>query len=231
MKLEGDFFFQAPVEEVWQALFDPVVLAAVMPGCEKLDRVGDQYQGDLNIKVGPIQGKFGGKVDLTNVDEPKSYKMIVEGRGAPGFVKATAAVKLEREGEGTRLRYDVDAQVGGKIASVGQRLVEAAARAISKESLEGLNENVLIRAARDEGLRAGPPEPARGDPRGRGRPLPKLHLYRWRHSREIVVKQIDQTALAASIAKEVTKSLLPRPVMIAIAIGLVCLLGWVLAHR
>ncbi|MBV9947032.1 MAG: carbon monoxide dehydrogenase subunit G, partial [Myxococcales bacterium] len=130
MKLEGDFVFEAPVEEVWKALFDPLVLAAAMPGCEKLERVGEQYQGDLHIKVGPVQGKFAGKVDLKDVDEPRSYTMLVEGRGAAGFVRATAAVTLEPEGEATVLHYVADAQVGGKIASVGQRLLEASARAI-----------------------------------------------------------------------------------------------------
>ena len=117
-------------------------------GCEKLDLVDGQYVGELNIKVGPVQGKFSGKVDLLNMVEPSSYTMNIDGRGAPGFVKATAAVKLEKEGEnGTRMSYDADAQVGGKIGSVGQRLLEASSRAITKQSLEGLNENIKIRMA------------------------------------------------------------------------------------
>src|SRR5579863_4175557 len=147
MKLEGDFVFDAPIEEVWKALLDPAVLAAAMPGCEKLEKVDGQYQGDLNIKVGPIQGKFSGKVDLKDIDPPKGYTMAIDGRGAPGFVKAVASVRLESEGASTRMRYEADAQVGGKIASVGQRLLEASARAISKQSLDGLHENVKIRAA------------------------------------------------------------------------------------
>src|SRR5215467_7438805 len=89
MKLAGDYLFEAPVREVWNALFDPEVLAAVMPGCEKLEPVGPA----------------------------------------------------------TRIRYDADAQVGGKVASVGQRLLEASARAIIKQSMEGLHENIKIRAA------------------------------------------------------------------------------------
>ena len=148
MKLQGDYVFDAPVIEVWNALLDPVVLAAVMPGCEKLDLVDGQYVGELNIKVGPVQGKFSGKVDLRNMVEPSSYTMNIDGRGAPGFVKATAAVTLAKEGEnGTRMTYDADAQVGGKIASVGQRLLEASSRAITKQSLEGLDENIKIRMA------------------------------------------------------------------------------------
>jgi len=147
MKLEGDYWFEATVPEVWSALFDPVILAAVMPGCEKLELVDGQYVGEIKVKVGPIQGKFTGKVDLKDKDEPHSYTMIVDGRGAPGFVKATAGVKLTEEGAGTRVFYDTDAQVGGKIASVGQRLIEASARAIVAQSLEGLHTNIKLRAA------------------------------------------------------------------------------------
>jgi uncharacterized protein len=147
MKLEGDYLFEATVAEVWSALFDPVILAAVMPGCEKLDLVDGQYVGEIKVKVGPIQGKFTGKVDLKDKDEPHSYTMIVDGRGAPGFVKATAGVKLSAEGSSTRVHYDTDAQIGGKIASVGQRLIEASARAIVAQSLEGLHTNIKLRAA------------------------------------------------------------------------------------
>ena len=147
MKLEGDYVFDATVPEVWSALFDPVILAAVMPGCEKLELVDGQYVGEIKVKVGPIQGKFTGKVDLKDKVEPESYTMIVDGRGAPGFVKATAAVKLAAEGERTRVFYDTDAQVGGKIASVGQRLLDASARAIVAQSLEGLHTNIKLRAA------------------------------------------------------------------------------------
>jgi carbon monoxide dehydrogenase subunit G len=147
MKLEGDYVFEASVAEVWSALFDPVILAAVMPGCEKLDLVDGQYVGDIKVKVGPIQGKFTGKVDLQDKVEPESYTMVVDGRGAPGFVKATAHVKLAAEGDGTRVHYDADAQIGGKIASVGQRLIDASARAIVAQSLEGLHTNIKLRAA------------------------------------------------------------------------------------
>src|SRR5213078_4750455 len=147
MKLEGDYLFEAKVPEVWSALFDPVILAAVMPGCEKLDLVDGHYIGDIKVKVGPIQGKFTGKVDLQDKIEPESYTMIVDGRGVPGFVKATAQVKLAAEGDATRVHYDCDAQVGGKIASVGQRLLEASARAIVAQSLEGLHTNIKLRAA------------------------------------------------------------------------------------
>jgi carbon monoxide dehydrogenase subunit G len=147
MKLDGDYVFEARVQDVWDALFDPQVLAAVLPGCEKLDLVDGAYLGELKVKVGPIQGKFSGKVDLLDLDEPKSYRMLVDGRGPQGFVKASATIRLAAEGAGTKITYESEAQVGGKIATVGQRLIETSARAIVKQSLEGLNDNIKIRVA------------------------------------------------------------------------------------
>ena len=251
MKLQGDYVFDAPVDEVWSALLDPVVLAAVMPGCEKLDLVGRQYVGELNIKVGPVQGKFSGRVDLLNIVAPSSYTMNIDGRGAPGFVKATAAVRLEKEGENsTRMSYDADAQVGGKIASVGQRLLEASSRAITKQSLEGLNENIKIRVAAAAASRAAaaPPAAAKeivGPPiETETERLPMVPSVTAEGQMPIeteqapvatappsaaiapvvtvaapvVLKKVDQNALAAEIAREVSKSLPPA---VWIAVGMV----------
>jgi len=147
VKLEGDYRFDAAVQDVWDALFDPAVLAAALPGCEKLDLVDGAYVGEMTIKVGPISGKFTGKVQLEDKVEPERYKMIVDGRGPQGFVKATAALALAADGDGTVLHYDADAQIGGKIASVGQRLIDASARAISKQALDNLHENIKRRVA------------------------------------------------------------------------------------
>ena len=147
MKLTGDYVFEASPREVWDALFDPEVLAAAMPGCEKLALIDGQLHGDLNVKVGPISGKFTGKVQLVDQLPPVSYRMIIDGKGPHGFVKASATIALAAEGATTRMRYDADAQVGGKIATVGQRLIETSAKAITKHSLEGLHANIKIRAA------------------------------------------------------------------------------------
>ena len=147
MKLEGDYRFDAAVQDVWNALFDPAVLAAALPGCEKLDLVDGAYVGEITIKVGPISGKFTGKVQLEDKVEPERYTMIVDGRGPQGFVKATAALALAGDGDGTVLHYDADAQIGGKIASVGQRLIDASARAITKQALDNLHENIKRRVA------------------------------------------------------------------------------------
>jgi len=221
MKLAGDYRFDAPVQEVWDALFDPAILAAVMPGCEKLELVDGRYRGELNVKVGPVQGKFSGTVDLKDTDEPRSYTMLIDGRGAPGFVKANASVALEPEGAGTRIRYDADAQVGGKVASVGQRLLEASARAIVKQSLEGLHENIKIRAAAHAAqslprlAAAGTAPPAAAEAGGNPGPAPAVAL-----------KQVDQSALAANVAKEVVRSLIPIPVLIGIVVAVAALIVW-----
>ncbi len=147
MKVQGSYTFEAPLETVWNALFDPEVLARTLPGCEKLEREGNQFKGDINVKMGPVQGKFQGKVDITDIKERESYTMIVDGRGPAGFGKATALMRVQSAGTGTRLDYDSDVQVGGKIASVGQRLLDASSRAIVKQSLEGLNQQIMALSA------------------------------------------------------------------------------------
>jgi carbon monoxide dehydrogenase subunit G len=142
VKVQGTYTFEAPLETVWNALFDPEVLARTLPGCEKLEREGNQFKGDINVKMGPVQGKFQGKVDIIDIKERESYTMIVDGRGPAGFGKATALMRVQSQGTGTRLDYDSDVQVGGKIASVGQRLIDASSRAIVKQSLEGLHQQI-----------------------------------------------------------------------------------------
>lgn len=149
MKIDGSYTFEAPRETVFQMLQDPEVLAKIIPGCEQLDLVGEnEYEAALEINVGPVKGKFKGKVVLSNLQPPQSYQMEVTGKGAPGFVKGTAQVRLEEQSAAnlaTVMSYEGDAQVGGRIASVGQRLVESAAKAMIKQSLEGVNQYVTAR--------------------------------------------------------------------------------------
>lgn len=146
MKLEGTYTFEAPREVVWEALLDPNVLARVMPGCEKLEQVGEnQYKGALKIRVGPVQGAFEGLVNLTDINTPESYRMQVDGKGAPGFMKGVGEVRLEDQGASTLMHYSGEAQVGGRIASVGQRLLDSSAKALTRQSLEGLHEQIKAR--------------------------------------------------------------------------------------
>lgn len=148
MKIAGDYTFEAPRDLVWEALNDPNVLAQIMPGCEKLVQLGEnEYEGALNIKVGPVQGVFQGLIKLTDISAPESYKMQVDGKGAPGFVKGVGGVVLEDQGDTTLMHYDGDAQVGGRIASVGQRLIDSSAKSIIKQSLEGLHQYIKAKNA------------------------------------------------------------------------------------
>lgn len=143
MKIQGNHTFAAPRDVVWPMLQDPDVLARVMPGCEKLEQVDDNaYTGILKIKVGPVQGTFKGDITLSDIQDPESYNMVVNGRGAPGFVKGSGNLRLEADGENTVLHYEGDAQVGGRLASVGQRLLDTSAKAIIRQSLEGLGQQI-----------------------------------------------------------------------------------------
>ena len=155
MKIAGDYTFEAPRDLVWEALNDPNVLAQIMPGCEKLVQLGEnEYEGALNIKVGPVQGVFQGLIKLTDISAPESYKMQVDGKGASGFVKGVGAVVLEDQGDTTLMHYDGDAQVGGRIASVGQRLIDSSAKSIIKQSLEGLHQYIKAKNAVVEAAKA-----------------------------------------------------------------------------
>jgi hypothetical protein len=234
MKLEGDYRFDASVQEVWDALFDPAILAAVMPGCEKLELIDGHYVGEIKIKVGPVQGKFTGKVELVDREEPRSYRMIVDGRGAPGFVKANATVALEPDGDGTRIRYDADAQVGGKLASVGQRLLEASSRAIVAQSLDGLHANIKLRAAayREAAKAAPPAEPAPAEPAPPPAPAepvaPPAPVAPPSPAVEFTPIKVEQSALAKSVAKEVASTLFPRSVLVAIIAIQAAVIAWLL---
>ncbi len=165
MKVEGSYTFAAPQEIVWPMLQDPVVLANIMPGCEALEVVSEnEFEGVLKIKVGPVQGKFNGTVQLNDIVAPDSFAILVNGRGAPGFVKGTGDLHLIEENGSTILTYEGDAQVGGRLASVGQRLLETSARAIIRQSLEGLDQQIQARMAVPEGEEyspetVGPPPP------------------------------------------------------------------------
>ena len=139
MKIQGSHTFEAPRERVWRALLDPEVLARTLPGCEKLERVGENdFQGVLNVQVGPVKGQFQGTLRLSDLALLEGYHMRVDGKGPAGFMSGEGDLRLSGDEGSTTLTYDLDAQVGGRIAGVGQRLIESSARSITKQGLEGL---------------------------------------------------------------------------------------------
>ena len=130
MKLEGSHDVPAPRQTVWEAFLDPARLKKAIPGCEKLEAIGpDEYKATMKIGVGGVKGTFEGKVRLVEQKPPESYKMAVEGSGGPGFVRGETVITLsDAEGGGTRVAYSADVQVGGLIASVGQRMLGGVAK-------------------------------------------------------------------------------------------------------
>jgi carbon monoxide dehydrogenase subunit G len=140
MELSGEYIFDAPRKLVWEALRDPDVLGSILPGGEGIAEIGEnEYAGKLKIKVGPVQGVFDGNIKLLNVVAPDSYDIEVDGKGAPGFVKASGGLKLTDQGAKTHMAYEGSARIGGRIASVGQRLLDASAKSIIRQSLDALN--------------------------------------------------------------------------------------------
>jgi carbon monoxide dehydrogenase subunit G len=124
MKLEGSHDIPVPRERVWTAFLDPETLRQAIPGCEKLEALGnDEYKATMKIGVAAVKGTFEGKVRLFDKTPPDSYRMAVEGSGGPGFIRGETQISLSEIPEGTRVAYTADVQVGGLIAGVGQRML------------------------------------------------------------------------------------------------------------
>ena len=219
MNLEGSYTFEAPQKEVWKALLDPDVLAKTLPGCEKLEQIGDnEYKGMIKIKVGPVQGKFEGVVTLTNLQEPDSYQMTVDGKGAPGFMKGEGNVRLEGQGDSTVMHYEGQAQVGGRIASVGQRLLDSSAKALTRQSLENIHTQIKARVQQSE-------KPSSQDNGATAAANPA-------QPPQAQLTEPSQTEFAIGVAKEMLDDLVPeeqRPKLIAAGVGalfLLLLINW-----
>ncbi|CAN5176236.1 hypothetical protein BH10PSE7_BH10PSE7_11410 [soil metagenome] len=135
MKMNGEAIIPAPREVVWRALNDPGVLKACIPGCESITKTSDtEMTARVVAKVGPVKAGFNGIVHLSDINPPKSYRISGEGKGGlAGFAKGGANVSLEEVPEGTKLIYDVDAQIGGKLAMLGSRLIDSTARSMAEQ--------------------------------------------------------------------------------------------------
>ncbi len=135
MTMTGEYQLPAPREEVWAKLNDPAVLKVCIPGCEELDKTSDTgFEAVATIKIGPVKAKFKGKVTLSDIDPPNGYKISGQGEGGvAGFAKGGATVKLEPKDGGTLLSYTVEAQIGGKLAQLGQRLINGAAKKVAED--------------------------------------------------------------------------------------------------
>jgi uncharacterized protein len=145
VEMTGEQRIAASQQDTWNALNDPEVLKACVPGCESIARVNDnEYQVHMTARVGPVSARFRGRLSIFDVNAPNSYSLAFEGQGgAAGFAKGAAQVKLSPEGnDQTRLAYDVKANVGGKLAQIGSRLVDAAAKKVADEFFRNFNEKM-----------------------------------------------------------------------------------------
>jgi uncharacterized protein len=141
MEMTGEQIIPVPQQKVWEGLNDPEVLKACIPGCETIERVSDtEYRVAMTAAVGPVKAKFNGKLLLADLDPPNSYKLSFEGSGgAAGFGKGGAQVALAPDGAGTKLTYKASAQVGGKLAQVGSRLIDGVSRKMADEFFQRFN--------------------------------------------------------------------------------------------
>ena len=204
MQIAGDHLFDAPQEAVWETVLDPTALSSSLPGFERLEEVGERaYEGALNIRIGPVQGKFQGRLELSELEPPTSYLFKMNGKGASGFVDGVGRVTLTAESGKTRLAYDVDAKIGGRIAGVGQRLLDSSAKVLTRQALAGLELNVAARLA---------PQPAGSSTLESSPP-----------AATVARSSSSQTAFAFRFARQLAGELVPperRPLVVGIALTL-----------
>jgi hypothetical protein len=145
MDMAGERLISAPRQTVWEALNNTEILKASIPGCETLQATSPtEMTATVAIKLGPISAKFAGRVNLSHIDPPNGYTLSGEGKGGPaGFAKGAAKVHLAEQPEGTLLTYTVEAQVGGRIAQLGARLIDATAKSMADQFFSRFVEQVM----------------------------------------------------------------------------------------
>lgn len=144
MEMSGEQKIPAPREQVWAALNNPEVLKASIPGCQELSKTGENgFEATVKAKVGPVSATFAGSVELSNIDAPNSYTISGDGKGGvAGFAKGSADVSLTQDEDGTLLSYSVNAQVGGKLAQIGSRLIDSTAKKMAGQFFNRFSEAV-----------------------------------------------------------------------------------------
>ena len=170
MQLTGEYRIPAPRERVWEMLNDPDVLRASIPGCQSLEAEGsDKFKAKVTAKVGPVKATFNGEVTLEDLNPPESYRIVGEGKGGvAGFAKGGADIQLAEDGEETLLSYQVEAQVGGKLAQIGNRLIDSTARKMADDFFS----RFVAIVESGEKAAASSPAPSDGSPEPLASPIP-----------------------------------------------------------
>jgi carbon monoxide dehydrogenase subunit G len=152
MKVQGEHLFKGTPQQVWELFRDTEVMAAALPGTRKMELVAEnKYQAVMNVRVGPVAGEFSGELLISNENFPHSYTMSVEGRGKPGFLKGVGDVILKEQGEiQTLMEYVGEVQIGGRLAAVGQRLIDTVSKSIISAAFETLDKVLAERVAAAE---------------------------------------------------------------------------------
>lgn len=202
--IEGDYDIEAPCELVWEMVQDPEVLARVMPGCERLELTGEnEYQGKMRIQVGPVDGIFQGTMQLSDIRPLEGFHLEVNGRGPSGMIRGEGVLNLQPTETGTRLSYEGNGKVSGRMATVGQRLMTSSARAVTKQCLQNLDRQVQARLA--------PAEEAPADGDGRAPSGPAL---------DEAPPAPSQTEFMLGVGEELIAEYLPDPKQRRIAAGI-----------
>ena len=149
MKLEGEYTFNGPREEVWKLVRDPDVLATALPGTQSLNKISDtEFEGVMNVHIGPVAGAFSGRLVVSDEVPPESCTLTVDGKGAVGFGKGVGHVQLIAQADGKTLaKYTGDLTVGGKLASTGQRMIDTVSKSMVRQGLEALDKALQARVA------------------------------------------------------------------------------------
>jgi carbon monoxide dehydrogenase subunit G len=151
MKLAATYEFNAPREKVFAALIEPTILQKCIDGCESMEKTGeDSYNAHLKIGVAGIKGSYVGKIRIDDKKPPESFTLRADGKGAPGWVKGTARIQISSKGEGSELLCESEGHIGGVIAAVGSRLVDAVAKKMLDEFFHKLGEQLLAANANEQ---------------------------------------------------------------------------------
>jgi uncharacterized protein len=147
MKIEGEYTFDGPREDVWKLVRDPEILATCMPGTQSLRLVGEnEYEGEMSVHVGPIAGVFSGRLVVSEEVPPESCVLTVEGKGKPGFLNGSGKVQLSEQADHqTLMTYTGEVQIGGRLAGVGQRMIDTVSKSMIRQGLGTLNEAIKAR--------------------------------------------------------------------------------------